>query len=67
MRIALLDLGEQRRRQIEAGRFALQQLAAGDELGALLLADLDVLQVLVELALVDDRADLRAGLRAHRR
>ena len=67
MRISLLDLGEQRRRQIEAGRVAVQQLAAGDELGALVLADLDVRQVLVELALVDDRADLRAGLQAHRR
>ena len=55
-------LGEQRRLQVEAGRLAVEQLAAPGELGALVLGDLDVLQVLVELALVDDRADMRAGL-----
>ena len=32
------------------------------ELGALVLADLDIAQILVELALVDHRADMRAGL-----
>ena len=37
----------------------VQPLAAIGEPGALLLADLDVALVLVELALVDHRADLR--------
>ena len=55
-------LGEQRRLQVEAGRFAVQPLAAEGELGALLTADVDVALVLVELALVDHRADLGAGL-----
>ena len=55
-------LGEERRLQVEARRRAVQPLAAPGELGALLLADLDVALVLVELALVDDRADLRALL-----
>src|SRR5579871_1733479 len=40
-------LGEQRRLQVEAGRRALEPLAAKGEPGALLLADLDVAFVLI--------------------
>ena len=62
MRICVGRLGEQRRLQVEAGRLAVQPLAAEGELGALVAADPDILLVLVELALVDHRADLRAVL-----
>ena len=58
----VVDLGEQRGLQIVAGRVAVETLAAPIELGALVLADRDVAQVLVELALVDHRADMGAGL-----
>ena len=54
--------GEQRRLQVVARRLALQQFAAGGELGAFLLADLDVVGVLLELARIDHRADLDALL-----
>ena len=54
-------LGEERGRQVVAVGRALQPLAADDELRALALADLEVLQVLLELALVDDRPDVGAG------
>src|SRR4051812_6212550 len=48
--------------EVEPLGCALQARAAGGELRAFLLAELDVLQVLVELRLVDDRADVRAFL-----
>ena len=41
---------------------ALEHFAAGDQLRAFLLADADVVEVLLELRLVDDRADVGAGL-----
>jgi hypothetical protein len=59
---AVVDVREQGRRQVEAGAVALQELAAGGEGGALVLADLDVGEVLVELVLVDHGADMRALL-----
>ncbi|NRP23209.1 hypothetical protein LPJGGPFB_06479 [Ensifer adhaerens] len=55
-------LGKQRRLQVEAGRVALQEFAAEGEFRAFLFADGDIVGVLVELALVDHRADMRAGL-----
>ena len=60
-------LGEQRRRHVEAVGLALEALAAVHELRAFLLADRDVLEILLELPRVDDRADLDARLQAHRR
>jgi|GEM_PF-5762847 len=54
-------LGEQRRLQIEAGRVTRDQFTAEGELRALLLADGDVVGVLIELALIDHGADMGAG------
>src|SRR5882757_7724215 len=43
----VVGLGEQRRLEVMAGRLALEQLAAPGELGAFVLADLDITQILV--------------------
>src|SRR5687768_876408 len=55
-------VGEERGRPVVAVGVALEALAAASEPGAFLAADLDVLQVLVELPLIDDGADLGALL-----
>ena len=68
MRMSLRDVGEERRRDVEARRVARRARSPPNaRRRALLAADVDVRQVLVELALVDGRADVRAGRRAHRR
>jgi hypothetical protein len=54
--------GDERGRHVEAFGPALQSLAARGNLAAFRLRDLDVLEVLVELALIDDGADVGAGL-----
>src|SRR5258706_5070545 len=59
-RHARLRVHEERRLEVVPLGRALQALAARGELRALLLAELDVLQVLLELARVDDRADVGA-------
>ena len=58
----VVRVGEQRRRQVVARRVALHAVAAGGQGGAFAAADVQVLQVLRKLALVDDRADVGAGL-----
>ena len=55
-------VGDQGRLQVVALGLALQPLAAEGQLAAFLPADLEIAQVLVELLLVDHRADLGAGL-----
>ena len=47
---AVVNLGEQRRLQIEAGIVAVENLAAPVELRALLLAEGDIAKVLIKLA-----------------
>jgi hypothetical protein len=46
---------------------ALNALATDSQTRALGLANLDVRQILIELALVDDRPDVGAGVPARRR
>jgi hypothetical protein len=55
-------VGEQCRLQIEAGRLAVEALAAEGELGAFILADADIFEILIQLALIDDGADIGTGL-----
>ncbi len=55
-------VGEQRRLQIEAGRLAPKALAAEGELCALFPAYREIFQILVELALINHRTDVGAGL-----
>src|SRR3569832_1802114 len=62
---ARLRFREEGRREIEARRargVLLDALATGHQLRALALADRQVLEVLVQLAFVDHRADVGAGL-----
>src|SRR3546814_17068047 len=54
--------GEERRLQIEAGRFAGQPLAAEDEVRALFAADIEVALLLGALAFVVDSSRTRVGL-----
>ena len=58
----VVDIGEKRRRHVETWTVAVEKFAAGDERRALVLTDLEIGQVLVELALIDDRADMGARL-----
>src|SRR6267143_2947075 len=58
---AVVNLGEQRRLQIEAGIVTVENLAAPVELRALLLAEGDIAKVLIKLAPIDHRPYMRAG------
>src|SRR5262249_55455820 len=61
----VVDLAEDRRLYVAAaGRRALRRAPAREELGALVLAELDVAPDRVELGLVDEGADVR--VEAHR-
>ena len=55
-------LGEQRRLHVKAFVLALEQLAAEGEFRAFFFRDVDVAQILLELRLIDHRADVRALL-----
>ena len=59
---AVVDLGEQGRLQIEARIVAIEDLSAPMELRTLVLANRDVSQVLIKLALIDNRSDMGTGL-----
>ena len=58
----VVGLGEQCRLQIKAVGLAREPLAAEGELGPLVPADAEIAQVLIELGLIDHRADLGALL-----
>src|SRR4051795_12984147 len=59
---AVARVHEQRRRQIVALSVAVEKLAAPGEFGSLLAPYVEIFEILRELALVDDRADLRSLL-----
>ena len=58
----VVGVDEQRRRHVEAGGRAIEPFAAERQLRAFVLADRDVGLILLELARVDHRPDMRAGL-----
>ena len=56
------DVGKQRRLQIEAGRIPVETLAAESEFRPLILADADIFEILIQLALINDGTDIGTGL-----
>ena len=56
-----MSFDEKRGLQVEPGSFPLKPLSAKRNLGTLPLADCDILLILVQLALIDDRTNMRAG------